>query len=71
MSSDPIGPFPDPLPDGMDADEYDRLRRRVLWSFPTGLFVVGSTAYAAVRAVNLAAGDTVVVSGAASGAAFR
>ena len=27
-------------PDGDDA--YDRLRRRVLWSMPTGLFVVGS-----------------------------
>ena len=27
---------------GGDADEYDRLRRRVLWSMPTGLFVVGS-----------------------------
>ena len=23
-------------------DEYDRLRRRVLWSFPSGLYVVGS-----------------------------
>ena len=27
-----------------DPDEYDRLRRRVLWSFPTGLFVIGTTA---------------------------
>jgi hypothetical protein len=31
-----------PVPDGHDPDEYDRLRRRVLWSLPTGLFVVGS-----------------------------
>jgi NADPH:quinone reductase-like Zn-dependent oxidoreductase len=31
------------------------------------LFVVGTTAYAAVRAVNLAPGDTLVVSGAAGG----
>jgi flavin reductase (DIM6/NTAB) family NADH-FMN oxidoreductase RutF len=31
-----------PVPDGRDPDEYDRLRRRVLWSLPTGLFVVGS-----------------------------
>ena len=31
-------------PRGRDPDEYDRLRRRVLWSMPTGLFVVGSRA---------------------------
>ncbi len=31
-----------PVPDGLDPDEYDRLRRRVLWSLPTGLFVIGS-----------------------------
>jgi flavin reductase (DIM6/NTAB) family NADH-FMN oxidoreductase RutF len=35
-----IGPFPN----GVDPDHYDRLRRRVLWSLPTGLFVVGTTA---------------------------
>jgi len=33
-----------PIPEGRDADEYDRLRRRVLWSLPTGLFVIGSRA---------------------------
>jgi flavin reductase (DIM6/NTAB) family NADH-FMN oxidoreductase RutF len=33
-----VGPFPE----GRDRQEYDRLRRRVLWSMPTGLFVVGS-----------------------------
>jgi len=27
----------------MDPDLYDRLRRRVLWAMPTGLYVVGST----------------------------
>ena len=27
-----------------DTDEFDRLRRRVLWAMPTGLFVVGSRA---------------------------
>jgi flavin reductase (DIM6/NTAB) family NADH-FMN oxidoreductase RutF len=32
------------VPSGRDPDEYDRLRRRVLWSLPTGLFVVGSRA---------------------------
>jgi flavin reductase (DIM6/NTAB) family NADH-FMN oxidoreductase RutF len=31
-----------PIPDGRDPDEYERLRRRVLWSMPTGLFVVGT-----------------------------
>ncbi|MGA3146216.1 MAG: flavin reductase family protein [Acidimicrobiales bacterium] len=35
-----IGPYPQ----GRDREEYDRLRRRVLWSLPTGLFVVGSRA---------------------------
>ena len=29
---------------GLAEDAYDRLRRRVLWSMPTGLFVVGTTA---------------------------
>ncbi len=33
-----VGPFPQ----GRDRNEYDRTRRRVLWSMPTGLFVVGS-----------------------------
>ncbi len=32
------------VPEGRDPDEYDRLRRRVLWAMPTGLFVVGSRA---------------------------
>ncbi|HWE70937.1 MAG TPA: flavin reductase family protein [Acidimicrobiales bacterium] len=31
-----------PIPPGQDPDDYDRRRRRVLWSMPTGLFVVGS-----------------------------
>jgi len=33
-----------PVPAGRDPDSYDRQRRRVLWSLPTGLFVVGSRA---------------------------
>ncbi len=33
-----------PVPEGVDPQAYDRLRRRVLWSMPTGLFVVGSRA---------------------------
>jgi len=36
------GPIP-PFPPGADPDEYDRLRRRVLWKMPSGLYVVGST----------------------------
>jgi flavin reductase (DIM6/NTAB) family NADH-FMN oxidoreductase RutF len=36
------GPVP-PFPEGADPDAYDRLRRRVLWKMPSGLYVVGST----------------------------
>lgn len=40
--SGPIGPYPP----GVEGDEarvdYDKLRRRVLWSLPYGLYVVGS-----------------------------
>jgi NADPH:quinone reductase-like Zn-dependent oxidoreductase len=39
----------------------------VPWEVAGALFVTGSTAYAAVRAVSVAEGDTVVVSGAAGG----
>jgi flavin reductase (DIM6/NTAB) family NADH-FMN oxidoreductase RutF len=31
-----------PVPAGRVADDYDRLRRRVLWSMPSGLYVVGT-----------------------------
>jgi flavin reductase (DIM6/NTAB) family NADH-FMN oxidoreductase RutF len=34
----PVGPFPE----GADPEEYDKLRRRVLWRMPSGLHVVGS-----------------------------
>ena len=37
---EPVGPFPD----GADPVEYDKLRRRVLWKFPSGLYVIGSRA---------------------------
>jgi flavin reductase (DIM6/NTAB) family NADH-FMN oxidoreductase RutF len=37
-SGEPIGPFPE----GADPVEYDKLRRRVLWTFPSGLYVIGS-----------------------------
>ena len=33
-----------PVPAGSDPDEYDRLRRRVLWAMPAGLYLVGSAA---------------------------
>jgi flavin reductase (DIM6/NTAB) family NADH-FMN oxidoreductase RutF len=36
------GPVP-PFPPGVDPDEYDRLRRRVLWKMPSGLYVIGAT----------------------------
>ena len=40
LSTGPVGPFPA----GADPDEYDKLRRRVLWAMPYGLYVVGSRA---------------------------
>ncbi len=33
-----------PVPAGHDPDAYDRLRRRILWAMPSGLYVVGSSA---------------------------
>ncbi|HEX2063267.1 MAG TPA: flavin reductase family protein [Acidimicrobiales bacterium] len=38
VSTGPVGPFPE----GADPEEYDKLRRRVLWTMPYGLYVVGS-----------------------------
>ena len=34
----PVGPFPE----GADPVAYDKLRRRVLWTMPYGLYVVGA-----------------------------
>jgi flavin reductase (DIM6/NTAB) family NADH-FMN oxidoreductase RutF len=40
----PVGPFPPRVDDTDEArDEYDRMRRRLLWKMPSGLYVVGST----------------------------
>jgi flavin reductase (DIM6/NTAB) family NADH-FMN oxidoreductase RutF len=39
----PIGPFPPGAETVEQMTEYDKLRRRVLWSFPSGLYVLGST----------------------------
>ena len=33
-----VGPFPP----GVDPDSYDRLRRRVLWRMPAGIYLLGS-----------------------------
>ncbi len=33
-----------PVPEGRDPEEYDKLRRRVLWTMPSGLYVIGSQA---------------------------
>jgi flavin reductase (DIM6/NTAB) family NADH-FMN oxidoreductase RutF len=35
-----VGPFPA----GVDPIEYDKLRRRVLWKMPSGLYLIGSRA---------------------------
>ncbi len=31
-----------PVPGGADPEAYDRLRRRILWSMPSGLYVLGT-----------------------------
>jgi flavin reductase (DIM6/NTAB) family NADH-FMN oxidoreductase RutF len=49
----PIGPFP-PRADTDEArGEYDRLRRRLLWTMPSGLYVVGSRAGDRLNAMTL------------------
>lgn len=40
----PIGPYPPGVETPEQQEEYDKLRRRVLWSLPYGLYVVGSRA---------------------------
>ncbi len=41
----PVGPFPGRVgADEAAQEEYDKLRRRVLWSLPYGLYVLGSRA---------------------------
>jgi NADPH:quinone reductase-like Zn-dependent oxidoreductase len=49
------------------ADQLTRKPPDVSWEAAGALFVAGATAWACVRAVSLAPGDTVVVSGAAGG----
>ena len=51
----------------VDAENLVERPANVPWEVAGGLFVAGTTAYAAVRAVGVEAGDVVVVSGAAGG----
>jgi Conserved protein/domain typically associated with flavoprotein oxygenases, DIM6/NTAB family len=39
----PVGPYPISVTSEDEQVEYDKLRRRVLWKMPSGLYVVGST----------------------------
>jgi flavin reductase (DIM6/NTAB) family NADH-FMN oxidoreductase RutF len=41
--SGPIGPYPPGVETDDQRAEYDKLRRRVLWKMPSGLYVLGST----------------------------
>lgn len=38
----PIGPYPSGVETDEQKTDYDKLRRRLLWSFPSGLYVIGS-----------------------------
>jgi NADPH:quinone reductase-like Zn-dependent oxidoreductase len=49
------------------ADQLTPKPEAVSWEVAGGLYVAGATAYAAVRSVDLSAGDVVAVSGAAGG----
>jgi flavin reductase (DIM6/NTAB) family NADH-FMN oxidoreductase RutF len=41
----PIGPYPERVGESEEARvDYDKLRRRLLWTFPSGLYVIGSRA---------------------------
>jgi flavin reductase (DIM6/NTAB) family NADH-FMN oxidoreductase RutF len=41
-SGPPIGPFPSGIETDEQKEEYDKLRRRVLWKMSYGLYVVGA-----------------------------
>lgn len=51
----------------VEASDLTHRPRNVSWEVAGSLFVAGTTAYAAIRAVSLKRGDTLVVSGAAGG----
>ncbi len=40
----PIGPFPPRVTTEDEQVDYDKMRRRLLWTMPSGLYVVGSRA---------------------------
>jgi flavin reductase (DIM6/NTAB) family NADH-FMN oxidoreductase RutF len=40
---EPIGPYPPGVDTDDERSEYDKLRRRVMWTMPYGLYVMGST----------------------------
>src|SRR3954451_2573341 len=40
----PVGPFPEGIDNDDAKGEYDKRRRRLLWTFPSGLYVIGSRA---------------------------
>ncbi|MBI2705302.1 MAG: flavin reductase [Actinobacteria bacterium] len=40
----PIGPYPARVVTDEDKEAYDKLRRRLLWTLPSGLYVIGSRA---------------------------
>ncbi|HVN51151.1 MAG TPA: flavin reductase family protein [Acidimicrobiales bacterium] len=37
-----LGPFPAGIDTDEQRDEYDRMRRRALWTMPSGLYLIGS-----------------------------
>ena len=39
----PVGPYPEGVTTDEQQVDYDKLRRRVLWKMPSGLYVIGST----------------------------
>jgi flavin reductase (DIM6/NTAB) family NADH-FMN oxidoreductase RutF len=41
--SGPIGPYPPGVDNEEERADYDKLRRRLLWKAPSGLYVIGST----------------------------
>ena len=45
----PIGPFPPGVDTDEQREDYDKLRRRVLWTMPYGLYVLGATDHALKR----------------------
>ena len=40
----PVGPFPARVHGDDAQEEYDKMRRRLLWTMPSGLYVIGSRA---------------------------